>query len=315
MYMNFNGNKIKLALMSGLLVAGLGLSACANAQDTDTNSKDGGQGTEQSAETSSAKDKASESSNKTNSGDIKTSTEVPSELSLSEAELDTKIASYTYKGESKDITARMAIENATSLEASKLEDGRYPYPTAELLVAYVRTQVMNSLVAENNITIDDAAIDEFIEHNFGKMSLADVAKQFNISEDKAKQILTDSAGAFELSKKITGEMPKEPEAPQAPEPGKENESTEAYAEYVKSLVGDAWDSSKSAWNENSKDYYEALKDYSFDGKTADYSLAQAAYYVAYSDWTNKSKANSQNWLNYMNAEYAKASLTIDKVIQ
>ncbi len=311
--MQFNKKGMSLALMSLTLVAGLGLSACSGANSAADSGLQSKETTAQVEETKSQESTKSESKDASQSAS--TIEKAAPAISLQESELDQKVGSYTYNGKTEDVTAKMAIENATSLEAAKLEDGNYPYPTAELILAYVRTQVMNSLVAQNGITVDDAQIQEFIKHNFGEMSLADVAKQFNLTEEKAKQILTDSAGAFELSKKVSGGMPAEPQAPQAPEPGKETETTEAYAEYVKSLVGDAWDSEKNEWNPQGGNYYTALKDFSFDGKVADYNLAQAAYYVAYSDWTAQSKENSKTWLNFINQEYAKASVTIDKVTQ
>ncbi len=50
---------------------------------------------------------------------------------LSEGELNTPIASYTYNGQTKEVTAREVIENTSGLDAAKQSDGTYAVPPAD----------------------------------------------------------------------------------------------------------------------------------------------------------------------------------------
>ena len=67
---------------------------------------------------------------------------------LSEGELNTPIASYTYNGQTKEVTAREVIENTSGLDAAKQSDGTYAVPAADKIIGYVR----NALVVAEAIT-------------------------------------------------------------------------------------------------------------------------------------------------------------------
>ncbi len=57
---------------------------------------------------------------------------------LSEGELNTPIASYTYNGQTKEVTAREVIENTSGLDAAKQSDGTYAVPAADKIIDAVK---------------------------------------------------------------------------------------------------------------------------------------------------------------------------------
>ena len=61
---------------------------------------------------------------------------------LSEGELNTPIASYTYNGQTKEVTAREVIENTSGLDAAKQSDGTYAVPAADKIIGYVRNALV-----------------------------------------------------------------------------------------------------------------------------------------------------------------------------
>ncbi|MDO5043840.1 MAG: hypothetical protein Q4E22_00875 [Coriobacteriia bacterium] len=285
----------KKVLIVGVLSAGLALSAC------------GAPGANSNGDPANAETTATAPGSQ-DMGEVG--------LFLTEDALDsTIVGSYTYEGASEEITARQALETYGGLESQKRDDGTYYQPSAEMILLYARAQVLNTLVEKNNIKIDDEEVAEFLANSFGGASIDDIAQQFQMSKEEAERIIKESAAAYKLSEQINGKIPDEPEAPFAPEQGQEAKATEGYAEYAKKFIGDEWDAENNTWAKQDGPYYEALKDFTFDGKTADYNFAQAVYYVAYGQWTDESKEMTQAWTDFINAEYAKANIQIASIIQ
>ncbi len=233
-------------------------------------------------------------------------------ISLAENELDQVVGSYTYEGKTNKITARQAIEDAVSLDTAKKDDGSYRVPSADMILTYARNAVLNSLVEKNGISASDDDITKYLKAQFNLDSIADLAKNYNMSEDQAKKILKETVGVQKLREQVSseGSAPVEPSAPAVPEEGKESEATEAYAEYLISLLGDEWDANAATWARQDGPYYHALKDMGFDGKTATFELAQTAYYIAFSNYNSQQESLNQKWTEYLNSELAKASIEI-----
>lgn len=61
---------------------------------------------------------------------------------LTEDQLDSTVASYSYNGKKSDITAREAIESQYSLDTVKDSDGNYTAPSADVILSYVRNKIL-----------------------------------------------------------------------------------------------------------------------------------------------------------------------------
>ena len=77
---------------------------------------------------------------------------------LKEGELDDVVATYVYKGELFELTAREAIAQEGSLESMSAGDGAYVMPSAESVLSAVRTAVLMRDVEAHNITVSDNVV-------------------------------------------------------------------------------------------------------------------------------------------------------------
>lgn len=228
---------------------------------------------------------------------------------FSEDELDTVVGAYTYGGETHEITAREAIEDATSLEAARNADGTYNAPSADVILTYARNQILNDVVAEQGITVTDEEVSAYALQTIGTDDIATIAQYYNMGEDQARTILTDAACVIKLRDQVVGALGAAPQAPVAPT-GDVSEATEAYGSYVRDLLGDNWDAQNNTWANEDNVFFQALQDYGFDGTTATYEMAQVAYYVAYSLYQQEATAQLAAWQSYVNGYLGSATIQI-----
>ena len=76
---------------------------------------------------------------------------------LADTELSCVVGTYTYNGETFDITAREAIEGTQSLSYSLNADGTYDAPSSDMVLAYARNQVLAQIAADAGITASAAS--------------------------------------------------------------------------------------------------------------------------------------------------------------
>ena len=234
---------------------------------------------------------------------------------VTEAELDNAYANYTYKGETNAVTFREVIEMNGSLESAVDTDGNYKIPAAENALNAARTAILNKEIESRGIEVTDEEVAAYAEQSLGTSDFDAIASTYGMEADAVKELVEENCRLGKLRDEIIdGEVPAMPEAPEAAEEGKEDEATEAYAEYILTLVGDQWDSEKGAWVDESSSYATALAEYKFDGKTASYNAAQAAYYVAYQEYTTKSQEISNQWTEFLNGLLSNASIEISSMV-
>ena len=235
----------------------------------------------------------------------------PTAATLSEDELDTVVGSYTYQGVSHDITARQAIEDSTSLESVKNDDGTYTAPTADTIVSYARNQILAVLVDEAGVEVSDEELASYAERTTGVSDIATIATYYQMDEDQARRILTDAAAVFKLRDQVVGSIGDAPQAPAAPDSDADaSAATEDYAAYITGLLGSHWDTESGAWADEDNVYYQSLQQYSFDGKTATYEAAQVAYYVAYNLYQQQASQQRVAWTQYVDTYLAQATISI-----
>ena len=230
---------------------------------------------------------------------------------LSEGQLDSTVASYTYNGKKTDITARAAIESQYSLDTVKDSDGNYAAPSADTILSYVRNQILLDAAEDKGITVSDKEMKKYAEDSIGTSSYKTMAKQYGVSKAQAKQIVRQSATLQKLYKKVAGSSSATmPTAPTEPSDGNEDTASKEYADYIIKLAGDEWDSSKGTWKSSKGTYAKAFKDDEFTADSATYKQAMTAYYTAYQQYSSEASSSSSKWTSYANELYAKANISI-----
>lgn len=229
---------------------------------------------------------------------------------LTESQLDTPVASWTYNGEQKSITAREAIETQFSLDTVKNNDGTYPTPSADTIVTYVRNQILLADAESRGVSVSDDEMKTYAEQALGMSDYKTMAEQYGVSEDQAKNIVKQQSTIQKLYAQVVPETATKPEAPTEPSDGNQDAASKDYADYIINLAGDEWDKDKGTWAKEGGTYYNALKDQKFTADSATYAQATAAYYAALQEYSEASSAASSKWTEYANNLFAKANLDL-----
>jgi hypothetical protein len=238
-----------------------------------------------------------------------------SSATVSEAQLDDALATYSYNGSTQTITVRELIEQTGSLDAAKQEDGSYAIPSAEYAVQVARTQILRAEAESRGISVSDEDVAAYAEAQLGTSDMAALATAYNMGEEVVKRLLTENCLINALRDDVVGtDQPAMPEAPDSPEEGKESEKTEAYAKYIIELAGDEWDSKKNEWKAKDGPYATALADADFDKDGATYEAASSAYYVAYQKYSEAQSAITETWSAFENELMSKASIAINTLV-
>ena len=233
---------------------------------------------------------------------------------ISEGDLDSPIASYTYDGKTTNVSAREVIEQSSSLDAAKQDDGTYAVPSADDVLAYARNAIVLQVASDQGLSVSDEERDQYAQDMLQTTDYATVAANYGIPEDTVKKIVSDSALMKKLRDSVvTTELPTMPDAPTAPDDGNTDTATQDYATYVISLLGDEWDATNNTWARTDGSYYAALSSYPISNESATYAAAQAAYYVAYSNYSTASSQVSSEWTTYVNTLFCKASIQIESL--
>ncbi|MBR3326342.1 MAG: hypothetical protein IKG22_03365 [Atopobiaceae bacterium] len=258
---------------------------------------------------------------------------------LTEAELDTVLGTYTYDGASQSVTAREVIEQGSSLESAKNEEGNYAVPSADSVVSLVRNKIIAKAAEKEGVTVSDEDLSAYAEENLGSSDLASIASSYGMDEAKVKDLLRQTAQMTALRDKVvTADAGEAPEAPEAPEykttddegnelsdedkQAAEDEANKAmdkkYAKYIIKLAGDEWDAKANKWKSEDGAYATALsaddiKD-QFNKDEASYNAAQAAYYVAYQNYSTAQSQITTQWTDYVNGLLSNASINLSSLI-
>lgn len=230
---------------------------------------------------------------------------------LSEGELNTPIASYTYNGQTKEVTAREVIENTSGLDAAKQSDGTYAVPAADKIIGYVRNALVVAEAQSQGISVSDQEVSDYMQTNFKTTDVSQVASAYKLSEDVAKKLINDAVIMKKYRDKVLStKLPDAPQAPTAPEDGNSETTSQEYAQYIISLAGSEWDANNNTWASQDGDYYKQLSAYSISNDSASYAAAQTAYQVAMSKYSAVASKASQEWSQKINEILGKASIAV-----
>ena len=234
---------------------------------------------------------------------------------LSEADLNAVVATYTAGGKGYDITARQVLESAGSLDAAKQADGNYTVPGASSILAFAQNAIVEREIENKGITVSDEEVAAYAEEQLGSSDYASIASTYGMSEDQIKKIMQTNAATKKLYDSIVGEVSASmPEAPTAPAEGAEDTPTAEYGAYIVKLLGDEWDSSKGTWARKDGPFYAAMGEMDFKADSATYSQAESAYYVAYQQFSQQASTQSGKWTEYVNGLMSNASIQINTLI-
>ena len=229
---------------------------------------------------------------------------------FAESELDATVATWKFKGASHKISAREAIESQYSLDSVKDEDGNYPAPSADAVLAYVRNRILLEEASKQGIELSDEELSSSAEASLGTSDFSAIADQYGMSEDQAKQIVREQGTIQKLYQSVMDDAPAMPKAPAEPESGDENEAKAEYAAYIIDLAGKEWDAEAGAWAKLDGAYATALAGEEITPESATYAQAQKAYAVAYQQYMLESQGANAKWTSYVNGLFGEADVEL-----
>lgn len=241
------------------------------------------------------------------------SASVAGKVSLTEEELDNRVASYTSKGNTVEISAREIIEATSTLEQYRRDDNSFNVPSAEDIIGYVRQKLLLEEANAKGMSATDEEITTFAMDNFGSSDYAVIGASYGLDAATVEKLVKDSAVVAKLRESILGDTAtlSAPEMPSEPAEGAESTPTADYASYIIALAGDEWDAAAGSWKSPDGPYATALATYEITADSATYEAATAAYYVAVNQYSTAMGEASTAWSEYVNTLFSGVSLTLE----
>lgn len=267
--------------------------------------------------------------------------ELAGKSSLTTSEFDKIIATYNFKGHSYTITAAEVADyagtdygqdadanatvnanaNSNNLETnknkndSKDKNAHYDIPSTENVIAAIRDKILTQEMDDKGIKASKKQIKKYAKDNYGSDDFDSLASQYSVDKKVVKSSITRSVRIRQLYKQITGgNAPDCPNAPTSPSDSDSSKKTEDYGSYLMSIIKDDYDSDKNEWKNKKSDYYDALKDDDFDGKTASYSTCVKAYKIAYDQYEEQYDKQSRKWEDYTSELYANTDVHFTNIM-
>ena len=224
---------------------------------------------------------------------------------------DTVYATYTYNGATESLSVQDVLDASGQAESYSNGDGTYTLPPAEVALSAARNKIVTAEMDARGIEAKDEDVDAFVEQQMGMSDYDALAEAYGVDAETLKEQATNAYRLDMLRKEvIDAEMPEQVAAPTQPEEGKESEATKEYADYIFELAGDEWNAKKGKWADESSAYATALADFDISEDGATYEAAQAAYYVAYQQYTQASAEYNQQWTDFLNGLMVNASISV-----
>lgn len=234
---------------------------------------------------------------------------------VSEGELDTVMGSFTYNGATTNVTVRDVITTTSSLDSAKQDDGTYSIPSADGVLSFARSKIVEQEAQKRGLTVSDDDMSSYAESTLGSSDYANIASQYGMSEDAVKKLVQQSALTKKLRDQVvTTQTIDQPTAPTQPADDATDTPTAEYAQYIINLAGDEWDAQNNTWKSTDGTYASALQDYTITNDSATYAAAQAAYYVAYQQYSTNATQVSNEWTNFVNGLLDNAQITISTLV-
>lgn len=234
---------------------------------------------------------------------------MPSASVLTSQQLDDVVGTYRFKGKTYSITARDAILGSVSLDSMALDDGTYRAPSADMILACARNEILVLMVEEAGVTVSSEEVAAYARQTVGSDDIATVAALYGMEEDQAREIMRQAAAVAKLRESVVTDSSTAPQPPQEPSDGNAEVGNALYASYIIGLLGANWDASTNTWANMDNEYYRALSDAVFSHDSANYEAAQIAYNVALRLY-EESRGGSDAWTDYVNGYLNEAAISI-----
>ncbi len=229
---------------------------------------------------------------------------------LADTELSEVVGTYSYDGETYDITAQQAIESTQALSYSLNDDGTYDAPSSDMVLAYARNQVLSQLATEAGITASADEVSAYMQQLAGTNDIAQAAAYLRMDADQAQAALQQACTISKLKDTVCATGSEAVAAPAWPEDGDTEVGHPEYADYIIGLLGTNWDATTQSWANTDNPYYAALKDAVFAQGSASYNAAMLAYNVALEQAGGVAADSSAAWTDYVNQALDKAAIVI-----
>ena len=235
---------------------------------------------------------------------------------LSAGELDSTIATYTYQGQSRPVTAREVLAETQGSSIAADSDGTYATPSASDVLSYAQNQILLAEAEARGLSVSDDELATFAQQIYGSDDLAAIGSAYGLDEETATQILRESALVSKLRDDVcTTELPAEPTEPVEPAEGAEDTPTADYASYVIALLGDEWDGEANTWARTDGTYYATLSGYEISNDAATYAAASAAYAVAQDAYESASSQRANEWNIYTDSVLSQATIQLGSLAE
>lgn len=244
-----------------------------------------------------------------------TAASLPGRTTVTKDELDTPLGSYTYKGSTTVVTVREAIEESMSIDAAQNSDGTYTIPSVDAVLSIARNHFLLLEADARGIVATDEDASAYAQQTWKTDDYAVIAASYNMTADQVRELMKRAATIGKLRDEVvTTERMAEPAPPTAPEEGKEDEMLPEYAEYIMALVGDEWDANANSWAREDGPFYDQLKNFTVSNDGATYSAAQAAYYVARTQYAAVEQQISTEWTTYVNQILSEVTVELGTLV-
>lgn len=203
--------------------------------------------------------------------------------SFTEAELDAPFAFY-YDYHPHQITPKEILQFFHELDSAKRDDGMYNVPDAQAITEYVQDRVCLEQAERDGITVNDADVNAAAIYYSHSKDFSGIAINQDISEEEARQDMQERALFLKFECAEVCKMLNDGTTlPEAPSDDAMDTPTAAYADYIKNLVGDAWNSETNTWNEDDTIYSIYFDIDEFNGSEATYEQAELACFLYCTD--------------------------------
>lgn len=240
---------------------------------------------------------------------------LPGRTTVMGDELGMPLGSYAYDGEVTMVSVREAIEETTSLEAAKNEDGTYDMPSADAVLSVARNHFLLLEAESRGVAANDDEVKAYARNAWGTDDFAALASSYHMREEQAKELVKRAATLRKLRDEVvTTSALREPVPPAEPEEGMEDYATQAYAEYILGLVGDEWDANANWWAREDGPFRSQLINFSISNEEATYAAAQAAYFVARSQYAAVERQIAEEWSTYVNQILSEVTVELGTLV-
>lgn len=198
----------------------------------------------------------------------------------SDAAKGTVLASYTYDGETKNVT--QADVSDYMGKATTNDDGTTDLFSADYAMTVIRQRVLDRYCEQNGIGVTGDEISDYAKNTYGTDDVTQIAKGFNTDADTMQKSIEENARINKLHTQVTDFDLLSNTFPTAPS---QDEGTD-YKAYIESIGQ------------------------SFDGNTATYDDANSAFQKAYSDYSKRAAEANEKWNDFANGLYSKCAIVL-----